>query len=364
MDRPASIGTTISAAGHLGLVAWIMLGGLLFRAQPSAPVALSEVSLMSEAEFAALAAAAARAPDTAEVPATPEAPAPEIQPEAPAPDAEPVSAAIETPEAPPIPVPPVEDPSAQVLPTISDTARPRLAPRVAPTPSETPAPDAAPAEAAVAEVQPDPAAEPVPEPLTEAAAPPEATTEIVTEATETDTTPESAAPATSIRPRAKPRRPDPVAVAEPPAPTPMPDPAAAADPLADALAEALAPEPAPEATPGTGTAASGPPMTSGEKDALILAVRQCWNVGALSTDALRTTVTIALTLSPDGRPDPGSIRMIGSEGGSEAAALQAFEAGRRALMRCAGTGYALPAEKYEQWREMEVIFNPEKMRLK
>jgi hypothetical protein len=28
-------------------------------------------------------------------------------------------------------------------------------------------------------------------------------------------------------------------------------------------------------------------MTDGEKDALRVAVQQCWNVGSLSTDALR-----------------------------------------------------------------------------
>lgn len=45
-------------------------------------------------------------------------------------------------------------------------------------------------------------------------------------------------------------------------------------------------------------------------------------------------------------------------------ATQAFEAARRAILRCGATGYDLPAEKYGQWRDIEMTFNPEKMRIK
>ena len=105
-------------------------------------------------------------------------------------------------------------------------------------------------------------------------------------------------------------------------------------------------------------------MTTGEKNALVVAVKQCWNVGALSTDALRTVVTVGVTIGQDGKPDSGSIRMIGYEGGDDASARQAYEAGRRAIMRCGAKGFPLPPEKYDQWREVEIVFNPEKMRMK
>ncbi|MGB2892293.1 MAG: energy transducer TonB, partial [Albidovulum sp.] len=116
--------------------------------------------------------------------------------------------------------------------------------------------------------------------------------------------------------------------------------------------------------PGTGTAASGPPLTGGEKDALVVAVKACWNVGALSTDALNTIVTVGVSMDQSGMPISNSIRMIGYEGGDEAAARQAYEAGRRAIIRCAKNGYPLPVEKYAQWQEIEIVFNPEKMRMK
>ena len=90
----------------------------------------------------------------------------------------------------------------------------------------------------------------------------------------------------------------------------------------------------------------------------------CWNVGSLSTEALRTTVVVAVTMAQDGRPDTNSIRMLSSSGGDGASARQAFEAARRAIIRCAGDGYDLPAEKYSHWREIEMTFNPAQMRLR
>ena len=43
---------------------------------------------------------------------------------------------------------------------------------------------------------------------------------------------------------------------------------------------------------------------------------------------------------------------------------QAFEAARRAIIRCGSNGYDLPREKYGQWQNIEMTFNPEKMRIK
>ena len=49
---------------------------------------------------------------------------------------------------------------------------------------------------------------------------------------------------------------------------------------------------------------------------------------------------------------------------SEAAAERVYETARRAILRCGAEGYPLPVEKYEQWREIEMTFNPERMRQK
>ena len=66
----------------------------------------------------------------------------------------------------------------------------------------------------------------------------------------------------------------------------------------------------------------------------------------------------------DGRPDTASIRLLSSSGGSDAAARQAFEAARRAVIRCGARGFDLPADKYSHWQDVEMTFNPEKMRIK
>jgi len=76
-------------------------------------------------------------------------------------------------------------------------------------------------------------------------------------------------------------------------------------------------------------------MTAGEKDALRVAVNACWNVGALSMEALRTTVTVGFSVGQDGVPDAGSIALVDAAGGSDTATRQAYEAARRAIIsRC------------------------------
>ena len=181
-----------------------------------------------------------------------------------------------------------------------------------------------------------------------ATAPEEAATEIVTEAEK----PASSAMASSRRPVSRSPR---------PAPTPAPEPDAPADPtkgINDALA-GLADEPA-QPAPNVPT---GPPLTGSEKDGFRIAVRQCWVV-AVGSQAANVTVTVGFSLDPNGVVVPGSLKMLGSEGGDGTAAKTAFEAARRAVLRCQKGGYDLPSEKYAQWRDVEMTFNPKDMRIK
>ncbi|MCE8471968.1 hypothetical protein LZ189_23500, partial [Rhodovulum sulfidophilum] len=195
----------------------------------------------------------------------------------------------------------------------------------------------------------DPAAE-SPQPEADEAAPEEAATQTVTEAEEQRET--GLAMAASPRPRTRPNRP-----AVPPRETPPPEQTAAApeapeepaseeDDLADAVADAVAdamsdPAAAPEGTGGAGRAASGPPLTGGERDALRVAVSRCWNVGSLSTDALQTSVVVGVDMEETGKPDIGSLRMVSWSGGSETAARQTYESARRAIVMCGSSGFPL-----------------------
>ena len=104
----------------------------------------------------------------------------------------------------------------------------------------------------------------------------------------------------------------------------------------------------------------GPPLTSSEKDGLRLAVQRCWNVPAGLRDANQLKVTLAAELAADGAVINASIRLIDPSPAPDARFQQAYEAGRRALIRC--SPYSdLPRDKFGQWRDIEVVFNPEGM---
>nr|WP_269751736.1 energy transducer TonB [Pseudophaeobacter flagellatus] len=368
------------------MVSWAALGGW-FSSEPL-PIKVQEVAVISEAEFAKL-SQQTQAPDVIETPSSLAAPDPTPEPpEVPMRPADrpdvtpPESPAIPEAEAPvpaepqPEPEPEVSDSlpdplvppeTAEPLSPLLDTTEPealRPADRVAPVPVEAPEPEVALDDLVQPEVSPDAGAESAQE-VQEATAPEAASDRIVTEANENDEAdpaPPVTAPVTSVRPKTRPRRPAPaqepateVAETTPEAPEEDAQSSAIEDALAAAIAgggEVAAPEP------------SGPPLTPGEKEVLRVSVSKCWNVGSLSSEALKTTVEVAVSLERDGRPRAGTIRMVSSTGGSSGAAQQAYETARRAIIRCGAAGFQLPGDKYDHWRDIVMTFNPEKMRIK
>ena len=370
-------GAYISGGAHAALIAFLLFGGLFERSRLP-EVAVADVSVISAEEFAALTApeespvvatdaALPEAPSEEEAPSVeaaedadlaalepPKPPEPEVSeapqpaPEAPAPVPLPEAEVSDT--LPPIEAPPVIDDR----PEAPEEAAPAPAPRVAPEPAAPAPPEAEEAPVVVEETAPAPLPE-EPQPEEVAAAPPEATTEIVTEAEET-----SLAPAASPRPRSRPQRPAAVAEAEPEAePEPAPAEEASDDAVAAALAEALTGGSEPAEAPRP----AGPPLSFGEKEALRVAVGGCWDVdvGGRSADV---TVTVAVSMNPDGTVQGGQVRLVGASGGDDTAQRTAYEKARRAILRCQRGGYPLPVEKYDQWRDIEMTFNPEGMRLK
>lgn len=357
-------GTKISAIAHVGLIGWAFFGGT-FRSEPL-PMAVQDVSVITSEQFAAMTAqrdapevpvtpTALQQPDTPETPANiPEpiedvAPAPE--PDTPSePEPEVAPELVETPPEPElVEEPPTldqPDPEVTVLPVPpGPEAQSRPVDRVAPEPVAPPPPEAKPDDVETPPVSEDEGAE-VPQEQQEQTAPDEANDQIVTEAEES----QEVAPLTSPRPRTRPNRPQPpaqpeVAEASEPVEEPVQNNEAA---INDALAEAL----------GQGSEPSGPPLTRGEKDAMRLAVAKCWNLGSSSTEALRTTVLVGFSLSPEGRVIGSSLRLLSSSSDSDAATKIAFEAARRAILRCGASGYDLPADKYAQWKDIEITFNP------
>ena len=300
----------------------------------------------------------------------------------------------DAPPAPPVPEPAEEvreTPDADAEPSADDpalTAAPKVAPEAAPEPETdvkvgdevqqaTRSGQAADAEAAEA--------------VDETTAPEHAATQIVTEAEETES---EVRFAPARRPVLIARRPE--NPAEPPEdddsetllaarPEAAPEPesasesedidalvtAAAAAGESDLISELLTesisdgaerPESAEPllALPSLG----GSGLPSGVREGLRNAIAECWNVGALSSAALRTVVTIGFSLEQDGTPIRDTIRLVASDGESDVAVDKAFEAGQRAILCGLGKGHDLPLESYDRWRDVELTFDPEEMRLK
>lgn len=111
-----------------------------------------------------------------------------------------------------------------------------------------------------------------------------------------------------------------------------------------------------------GATSEGPPMTGAERDAFLLAVNRCWNVDPGSV-AARVTVEVGFNLDRDGYVKNNDIRLLSSQG-DEGAAAVAFQAARRAILRCQSGGYQLPADKYDQWEEVVINYDPSGMRLR
>lgn len=359
------IGHYISGAAHAGVIGWALLGAS-FRADPP-PFEVTGVSVVTAEEFETL-LAAQRAPMPATEVSMPEAPTisdanPDLasavdetpaleQPdntEASEPDNSPDVSEVTPPEpaevtdtAPTLTLPGEE--MAVLIPR--DSTRPMVRPtdRVAPQPIAPPEPDVKIDDALQEATKPAEAPTEAVEEPREETAPEEATTEIVTEAKEQV----ALAPKASLRPvlrpgsRPRPSKPEPTGAGE-----------AATDATNAAVAAALAEE---TVTP------SGPPLTQGEKDSMRVSVQKCWVVD-VGSQAANVTVTVAFSLDRNGKVS-SAIELLSSEGGEGQVVNAAYEAARRAILRCQKTGYKLPIEKYDHWRDIEITFNPEKMRLK
>ncbi|SEK68756.1 hypothetical protein [Jannaschia helgolandensis] len=393
MERRTAV--ALSGTAHAGLIVWAMVAGL-FNPVEDDQLQIAAVSVISSAEFDALvsaapapAAPAPAAPAAPEQPETSQAPTPteEAPPPEPAPtpvtptptqpDDTPDVAELVLPQtevtqdAPNAPTPPADAPDAAPGPRPT----PRAAERVSPTPAPAPPPltETAPtveAPPAPSDVKPE---EPV-EPAETPTAPEESAPRIITEADIPAAAEQpSNAPETSSRPPSRPARPQ-VAVAETPAaparpaapaePRPTETATAAEEPrtfdTSAALAEAL----------GGGTPASpgdpGPQLSPGQEEGFRLAVQSCWDLGAVSTDVMRTVMTVSFEMRPDGFPISSTIRVKNASGGTAASQQIALERAKTAIIQCSvkNQGYDLPEESYAQWKNITITFDPTQSRVR
>jgi hypothetical protein len=99
---------------------------------------------------------------------------------------------------------------------------------------------------------------------------------------------------------------------------------------------------------------AAPALTPAEIDAFRQAVAACWR-----DDAALVPMTVGLDLDRDGRV-VGDPRMVSAPGIDPELSDAAFNAAVRAIRRCKGAGYDLPAQKYALWQSVEIVFDPQR----
>lgn len=359
-------GHYISGGAHGVLILWALFGGV-FRSDPP-EVQVADVSVISEAQFAAMMQPQAAPALGAEPVALPQPEAPEPTPAPPVaetapvarpdPVPQPVEPLPEPPVAEELPQPPAPEPVPEVdAPDVALRPVPRPAPRVAAEVVPEPEPEAEVGPEVQETVEPAETPDVTEAEEQQATAPEAAATEIVTEAEQP-----ARAPTASTRPQVRPNRPAPTETETAAAP-PAPQETAPQEPVADATASAIAGA-LQEALAGSATGtADGPPLTSGERDGFRLAVQDCWVVD-VGSQASNVTVTVGFEMDRSGRVVATSMQMLAASGGDGSAAETAYQAARRAILRCQGDGYTLPPEKFDQWKAVEMTFNPESMRIR
>lgn len=98
-------------------------------------------------------------------------------------------------------------------------------------------------------------------------------------------------------------------------------------------------------------------------DAMRAQVQKCWLVDQGAASA-RVTVTLGMDMSKDGKVMRDSLELVTSNSKNQEATDTAFEYARRAILRCEGDGYGLPPDQFDQWKRIEMTFNPERMRIR
>jgi hypothetical protein len=117
---------------------------------------------------------------------------------------------------------------------------------------------------------------------------------------------------------------------------------------------------APTETPptlGSSTGSIVAEMSVNELDALRARLAQCWNITLAPPDPAELRVKVKMRLNQDGSLSQSPEVL---EVGSTEFARTAAETAVRAVRRCAPYNF-LPPEKYDSWREINMVFDPREM---
>jgi hypothetical protein len=387
MERRFQTGTVVSAIGHAGVILWVLVGDWLFAADRPPETITMQVSTISSDQFAKLQAATAtpaeepapvkpqarpetvkspaEEPPPEEPPAEPPAPV-EVQPEEVAPEpvvVPPASDAVQAPDEQAIQsdsteIQPVPEAEAIIAP---DPVQPETEAQTSDTPE--PAVSDQPAEAPVVE-----------QPPTEATVA-EDTGDVTQTEDNQDQTAETGM-TTSPRPRTRPEKPAAAPEPEVAADTPPESATLTVQPVddtntadaIDALLGEASDQPVTEEvasdTPtdtGGQDLPQGPPLTGGEMGNISSAIARKWNLGASSTDAMSSMIVVRVSFAADGTPI--DFELIESNGPSQTGIDKLYDTAQRAVNRAhADGGLPLPADKYDTWQVLDLVFDANGMR--
>ncbi|MBT3658342.1 MAG: energy transducer TonB [Rhodospirillaceae bacterium] len=246
-----------------------------------------------------------------------------------------------------------------------------------PEPPKVEAPSPPPEPEPVVEAPPEPEPEPEPAPKEEVAAlPPEPEPELVPEPEpkiepvaepkvepKPEPKPKPKAKLSGVRPPRKPKPPDTFASVlktledlkkKAPAKKPPPEAPKEQKPSFEkSIADALRSRP-------TKRHNRAQPLSMSEIDAVRHQIQRCWNVPAGAKDAENMVIEVAVIMNRDGTVREARVvdanRMRG-----DAFFRTAAEAARRAVLNPKCNKLKLPAEKFDQWQQMTLNFNPKEM---
>lgn len=107
----------------------------------------------------------------------------------------------------------------------------------------------------------------------------------------------------------------------------------------------------------SGQSTLGKPLTFSEIEKLKYTIKENWSIdpGSLSQEV---KVKIHFSLKRNGTCDRKSIRVSEVIGGNKAAQQVAIRRAKIAVSTCDSKGYKLPPDKYESWRDIEIVFDP------
>lgn len=82
----------------------------------------------------------------------------------------------------------------------------------------------------------------------------------------------------------------------------------------------------------------------------------CWNVGGLADIKDYIWMFVSLDLKPDGTFGVDDLKWQENRGGTEDDALLMYFSIQRAVLTCGRDGFDLPADRYDEWRNSNLVF--------